>query len=171
MPRLALAICATALAVASAANAGPEDFRTCTIGTADALRAYLSTTPEADREAIIASAMPLTGARGSDCGLTAVSEMCDLIFVADGAAPLAVVVGVGAPDGPMPQTSAALHVLAASKLTPSGVVLHHVDQVQDQELLALITAEVREMISQNGFDGVGLPVCQCGPECEPKSQN
>ena len=65
---------------------------------------------------------------------------------------------VAAPDGPMPQTRE--HILLARQVgVPRMVVyLNKVDQLEDEELLDLVELEVRELLTDQGFDGDGCPV-------------
>ena len=65
---------------------------------------------------------------------------------------------VAAPDGPMPQTRE--HILLARQVgVPRMVVyLNKVDQLDDEELLDLVELEVRELLSDQGFDGDECPV-------------
>lgn len=65
---------------------------------------------------------------------------------------------VSAIDGPMPQTRE--HVLLARRIgVPSIVVaLNMVDMVDDPELIDLVEAEVRELLSFHGYDGESVPV-------------
>ena len=65
---------------------------------------------------------------------------------------------VTAADGPMPQTRE--HILLARQVgVPQLVVyLNKVDQVDDEELLELVELEVRELLSEYGFDGDEIPV-------------
>ncbi len=65
---------------------------------------------------------------------------------------------VAAPDGPMPQTRE--HILLARQVgVPRMVVyLNKVDQLDDEELLDLVELEVRELLSDQDFDGDNLPV-------------
>ena len=65
---------------------------------------------------------------------------------------------VAAPDGPMPQTRE--HILLARQVgVPRMVVyLNKVDQLDDEELLELVELEVRELLSDQGFDGDDCPV-------------
>src|SRR5499426_1022041 len=60
---------------------------------------------------------------------------------------------VAANDGPMPQTRE--HILLARQVgVPKIVVfLNKVDMVDDPELLDLVELEVRDLLSQYGFDG------------------
>lgn len=65
---------------------------------------------------------------------------------------------VSAADGPMPQTREHI-VLAKNVGVPRMVVfLNKADMVDDEELLELVEMEVRELLSQYGFDGDNTPV-------------
>jgi elongation factor Tu len=65
---------------------------------------------------------------------------------------------VSAADGPMPQTRE--HILLARQVgVPNLVVfLNKEDQVDDEELLELVELEVRELLSEYGFDGDNIPI-------------
>ncbi|MCK0128000.1 elongation factor Tu [Erythrobacter sp. F6033] len=65
---------------------------------------------------------------------------------------------VNAADGPMPQTRE--HILLARQVgVPQLVVyMNKVDQVDDEELLELVELEVRELLSEYGFDGDDIPI-------------
>lgn len=65
---------------------------------------------------------------------------------------------VSAPDGPMPQTFE--HILLARQVgVPAMVVfLNKTDMVQDKELLELVEAEIRELLTKNGYPGNDVPV-------------
>ena len=65
---------------------------------------------------------------------------------------------VAATDGPMPQTRE--HVLLAKQVgVPSMVVaLNKCDMVDDEELIELVELEVRELLSDQDFDGDNVPV-------------
>jgi elongation factor Tu len=65
---------------------------------------------------------------------------------------------VSAADGPMPQTRE--HILLAFQVgVPNLVVfLNKEDQVDDEELLELVELEVRELLSEYGFDGDNIPI-------------
>ena len=60
---------------------------------------------------------------------------------------------VSAVDGPMPQTRE--HILLAKQVGIKTIVvfLNKVDMVEDEELLELVEMEVRELLTQYGFDG------------------
>ncbi len=65
---------------------------------------------------------------------------------------------VAATDGPMPQTRE--HVLLARQVGVPAIVvaLNKVDMVDDEELLELVEMEVRELLSDQEFDGDDAPV-------------
>ena len=65
---------------------------------------------------------------------------------------------IAATDGPMPQTRE--HILLSRNVgVPKIVVfLNKCDMVDDEELLELVEMEVRELLSEYGFDGDELPV-------------
>lgn len=65
---------------------------------------------------------------------------------------------VAATDGPMPQTRE--HILLARQVgLPSLIVfLNKVDQVDDPEMLDLVEAEIRELLSKYQYDGEKTPI-------------
>ncbi|TFH94464.1 elongation factor Tu, partial [Porphyromonas levii] len=65
---------------------------------------------------------------------------------------------VSAADGPMPQTRE--HILLASRVGVQHIVvfLNKADMVDDPELLELVEMEVRELLSEYGFDGDAAPI-------------
>ncbi|MEO9462661.1 MAG: elongation factor Tu [Marinomonas sp.] len=65
---------------------------------------------------------------------------------------------VNAADGPMPQTRE--HILLARQVgVPALVVyMNKVDQVDDEEILELVEMEVRELLSEYGFDGDAIAI-------------
>ena len=65
---------------------------------------------------------------------------------------------VAATDGAMPQTRE--HVLLAKQVgVPKIIVfLNKCDMVDDADMLDLVEAEIRELLSKNGFDGDNAPV-------------
>ncbi|MGO1975057.1 MAG: elongation factor Tu, partial [Propionibacteriaceae bacterium] len=67
---------------------------------------------------------------------------------------------VAATDGPMPQTRE--HVLLARQVgVPAMVVaLNKCDMVDDEEILELVELEVRELLSDQDFDGDNVPIVQ-----------
>ena len=65
---------------------------------------------------------------------------------------------VSAADGPMPQTRE--HILLARQVGVPYIVvfLNKCDMVDDDELVDLVEMEVRELLSEYGFDGDNAPV-------------
>lgn len=64
---------------------------------------------------------------------------------------------IAATDGPMPQTRE--HVLLAKQVgVPRIVVFLNKMDMADEELVELIEMDVRELLSNNGFDGDNAPV-------------
>jgi len=65
---------------------------------------------------------------------------------------------VSAPDGPMPQTRE--HILLARQVgLPSIVVfLNKCDMVEDQEMIALVESEIRELLKKYDFPGDETPI-------------
>ena len=64
---------------------------------------------------------------------------------------------IAATDGPMPQTRE--HVLLAKQVgVPKIVVFLNKMDMADEELVELIEMDVRELLSNNGFDGDNAPI-------------
>ncbi|MFM8792205.1 MAG: elongation factor Tu, partial [Solirubrobacterales bacterium] len=65
---------------------------------------------------------------------------------------------VSAADGVMPQTRE--HILLARQVNVPHVVvfLNKVDQVDDDELIELVEEEVRDLLTEYGFDGENTPI-------------
>ena len=65
---------------------------------------------------------------------------------------------IAASDGPMAQTRE--HILLARQVGVPAIVvfLNKVDMVDDEELIDLVEMEVRELLSEYGFDGDNAPV-------------
>ena len=65
---------------------------------------------------------------------------------------------VASTDGPMPQTRE--HVLLARQVNVPKIVvfMNKCDMVPDEEMLELVEMEIRDVLSQNGFDGDNAPV-------------
>ena len=65
---------------------------------------------------------------------------------------------VSAADGPMPQTRE--HILLARQVGVKYIVvyLNKCDMVDDEELLDLVEMEVRELLTEYGFDGDNTPI-------------
>ena len=66
--------------------------------------------------------------------------------------------GLGAADGPMPQTRE--HILLARQVNVPYVVvyLNKVDMVDDEELLELVEEEVRDLLNEYEFPGDDVPI-------------
>ncbi len=65
---------------------------------------------------------------------------------------------VSAPDGPMPQTRE--HILLARQVGVPAVIvfMNKMDMVDDPELADLVEAEIRELLTKNGFPGDTTPI-------------
>ena len=65
---------------------------------------------------------------------------------------------VSANDGPMPQTRE--HILLARQVGVPAIVvyLNKIDQVKDQELVALVEEEIRELLTSYKFPGDKIPI-------------
>lgn len=65
---------------------------------------------------------------------------------------------VSATDGPMPQTRE--HILLARQVGVKYLVvfLNKIDLVDDDELIDLVEMEVRELLSEYGYDGDNIPI-------------
>ena len=65
---------------------------------------------------------------------------------------------VSAADGPMPQTRE--HILLARQVGVPKIVVYmnKCDQVDDAELLDLVEMEIRDLLSEYGFDGDNTPI-------------
>ena len=68
------------------------------------------------------------------------------------------IIVVAATDGPMPQTRE--HILLARQVGVPHIVvfLNKCDMVDDEELIDLVEMEVRDLLTEYGFDGEGAPV-------------
>ncbi|MDJ1645609.1 elongation factor Tu [Mycoplasma phocimorsus] len=67
---------------------------------------------------------------------------------------------VAATDGPMPQTRE--HILLSKQVgVPKMVVfLNKVDMLQDEEMILLVEEEIRDLLTEYGFDGKNTPIIQ-----------
>ena len=65
---------------------------------------------------------------------------------------------VAATDGPMPQTRE--HILLAKQVGVDYIIvfLNKTDMVDDEELIDLVEMEVRDLLSEYGYDGDNTPV-------------
>jgi len=65
---------------------------------------------------------------------------------------------VSAPDSVMPQTRE--HIILARQVgVPNMIVfLNKIDQVEDDELIALVEEEIKDVLSANGFPGDKIPI-------------
>ena len=70
---------------------------------------------------------------------------------------------VSAADGPMPQTRE--HILLARQVGVPAIVvfLNKIDQVDDPELIDLVEAEIRELLSKYEFPGNEIPIVRGSP--------
>ena len=61
-------------------------------------------------------------------------------------------------DGPMPQTRE--HVLLAKQVNVPKIVVfvNKADMVDDPDMLDLVEEEIRDILTQNGFDGANTPI-------------
>jgi elongation factor Tu len=68
------------------------------------------------------------------------------------------VIVVAATDGVMPQTRE--HILLAKQVNVPKIIvfLNKCDMVDDPDMLDLVEEEVRELLTKQGYDGVGAPV-------------
>jgi elongation factor Tu len=68
------------------------------------------------------------------------------------------IIVVAATDGVMPQTRE--HILLAKQVNVPKIIvfLNKCDMVDDPEMLVLVEEEVRELLTKQGYDGVGAPV-------------
>ncbi len=65
---------------------------------------------------------------------------------------------VAGTDGPMPQTRE--HILLAKQVNVPRIVvfLNKCDMVDDADMLDLVEEEIRDLLTQNGFDGDNAPI-------------
>lgn len=77
---------------------------------------------------------------------------------------------VGATDGCMPQTREHLILLRQLGVTHIVVFINKCD-VADEEMIELVEMEVREMLSENGFDGDNCPVIKGSALCMIEDKN
>lgn len=76
-----------------------------------------------------------------------------------GAAQLdAAIIVVAATDGQMPQTREHLLLARQVGIKKLVVFVNKVDQIDDEEMLELVDMEMRDLLSQYGFDGENTPI-------------
>jgi elongation factor Tu len=68
------------------------------------------------------------------------------------------IIVVSATDGQMPQTREHLLLARQVGIKKLVVFINKVDQVDDAEMLELVEMEMRELLSQYGFDGEETPI-------------
>ncbi len=75
------------------------------------------------------------------------------------------IIVVAATDGQMPQTRE--HILLAKQVGVSSLVvfINKVDAVDDKEMLELVEMEIRELLSEYGFDGENVPIIMGSALC------
>jgi translation elongation factor EF-Tu-like GTPase len=72
---------------------------------------------------------------------------------------------VNAPDGPVPETREAMRKAQELGLSSVKLKLQNVDQIQDEELLQLITSELYELLEAYGFDEGEVTLERCPTLC------
>ena len=73
---------------------------------------------------------------------------------------------VNAPDGPMIATQEALERAKRQGLTSITVKLENVAQVQDEELLDLIEAEIETLAAERGMGAGSISFQRCPMSCQ-----
>lgn len=91
--------------------------------------------------------------------ITGAAQMDGAILVVDGT------------DGPMPQTRE--HLLLANQVGVKSVVIfiNKVDMTNDSEMIDLVELEMREVLSEFGFDGDNTPVLKGSALCALEDKN
>ena len=81
------------------------------------------------------------------------------------------IIVVAATDGSMPQTRE--HLLLAKQVGVARVVVfvNKVDQVDDAEMVELVDMEMRDLLTQYGFDGENTPIISGSALCALESRN
>jgi translation elongation factor EF-Tu-like GTPase len=85
--------------------------------------------------------------------------------VAEAPAEEAGTIVVNAPDGPVPATRQAMRKAQELGLSSVRLKLQNVDQIQDEELLQLITSELYELLETYGFDDSKVTLERCPTLC------
>src|SRR5918993_2577043 len=76
------------------------------------------------------------------------------------------VIVVNAPDGPMLETREEILRLRQEDVTSISVRLENVEQIQDDELMELIEAELTDLLVGNGFGADSIAFERCPQSCE-----
>jgi elongation factor Tu len=81
------------------------------------------------------------------------------------------IIVVAATDGSMPQTRE--HLLLAKQVGVQRIVVfvNKVDQVDDPEMLEIVEMELRDLLSQYGFDGENTPIVTGSALCALNGEN
>jgi len=81
------------------------------------------------------------------------------------------IIVVAATDGSMPQTRE--HILLARQVGVQALVVfvNKVDAVEDKEMLDLVEMEMRELLTQYGFDGEKTPIVMGSALCALEGRN
>ena len=77
------------------------------------------------------------------------------------------VIVVNAPDGPTLETREEILRLRQEDVTSISVRLESVEQIQDDELMELIEAELTDLLVGNGFGADSINFERCPQSCEP----
>ena len=75
---------------------------------------------------------------------------------------------VNAPDGPTKDTAEALERAKRKGLTSITVQLENVAQVEDEELLDLIEAEIETLSAERGLGASGITFQRCPRSCRER---
>lgn len=73
---------------------------------------------------------------------------------------------VSAPDGPTADTRDAFQRIRQEGFSSIVVMIENVDQVRDEELLALIEAEIEGLAAPHGFDAGSVEFRRCAKACD-----
>jgi translation elongation factor EF-Tu-like GTPase len=75
---------------------------------------------------------------------------------------------VNAPDGPTKDTEEALERAKQQGLLPVTVMLENVAQIQDEELLDLIEAEIEILSAERGLGASSIKFQRCPRSCQER---